>query len=79
MQGTVKCLSANRQRAAVLTDNGYTVFDIISGEVEPEDILSGDLASHGGVDLANLTSGRTISVFVEAIHATQAAVRSLLG
>ena len=79
MQGIVKGLSANRQRVAALTDNGYTVFDIISGEVEQEDMLSGDLASHGNVDLTNLTSGRTISVCVEAIHATLASARTLLG
>ena len=78
MQGIVKGLSQNRQRAAVLTDTGYTVFDLVHGEVEVNDVISGDLASHGSQDLSNLTTTHTLSVHIEAIQATTSGARSLL-
>ena len=62
----------------MLTDLGYTVFDIISGEVEIDDVITGPLDEHGHQDLTNLKTRRTLSVYIEAIQATPTAARSLL-
>lgn len=78
MQSTVKGLSANRQRAAVLTDEGFTVFDIEDGEVSMGDVLSGCLDDHGSTVLSNRTTGHKVDVYIEAIHATPEFARSLL-
>lgn len=78
MQGIVKGLSHDRQRVAVLTDTGYTVFDLVHGEAEVNDVISGDLASHGSQDLTNLTTSHTLSAHIEAIQATTLSARSLL-
>ena len=78
--GVVKGLSANRRRVAVLTDDGYTVFDIESGEPPSnEDAITGCLDDHGSTVLTNQTTGQTIDARVEAIHATRESARSLLG
>ena len=78
MQGIVKGLSKNRQRVAVQTDEGYTVFDIRDGEVAIGDQISGDLDEHGLQDLANQTTGHRLSVYIEAIQATTSGAESLL-
>lgn len=78
MQSTVKGLSANRQRAAVLTDEGFTVFDIEDGEVSMGDVLSGCLDDHGSTVLSNRTTGHKVDVYIEAIQATPEFARSLL-
>lgn len=78
MQGVVKGLSKNAQRVAVLTPEGYTVFDIHDGEVCMNDVITGALDDHGSQDLTNQTTRQKLSVYVEAIQATPAAARSLL-
>lgn len=78
MNGIVKGLSRNKQRAAVLTDNGYTVFDIEDGEVSMGDEITGNLDDHGDQDLTNQTTRQRLSVYIEAIQATPAAAQSLL-
>lgn len=78
MQGIVKGLSKNKRRAAVLTDYGYTVFDIHDGDVSHEDIIIGNLDDHGSHNLVNQTSGHTLSVYIEAIQASLESARSLL-
>ncbi|MGL4768222.1 MAG: hypothetical protein ACRCV6_09135 [Formosimonas sp.] len=78
MQGIVKWLSQNNQRAAVLTDYGYTVFDIESGSVSYDDIVSGNLDEHGSDVLTNQTTGQTLSVDIEAIQVTASVVQSLI-
>ena len=78
MQGIVNGLSKNKQRAAVFTDYGHTVFDIEAGEVAYGDIVSGNLDEHGSEDLANLTTGQMLSVYIEAIQATAASAQSLI-
>jgi hypothetical protein len=78
MQGIVKGLSKNNQRAAVITDDGYTVFDIESGSVSYNDIISGNLDEHGAEDLTNQTTGQTLSVHIEAIQATASVAQSLI-
>jgi hypothetical protein len=78
MQGIVKGLSRNKQRVAVLTDEGYTVFDINDGEVSVNDLITGVLDDHGSQDLTNQTTKQRLSVYIEAIQATSAAAQSLL-
>jgi hypothetical protein len=78
MHGIVKGLSKNKQRVAVLTDYGYTVFDIHDGEASLNDEISGSLDDHGSQDLTNQTTKHSLSVYIEAIQATPAAAQSLL-
>lgn len=78
MKGVVKGISADRQRIAVLTEYGYTVFDIEDGSVEINDVISGYLDEHGSQALSNQTSGRKLYVYIEAIGASQESCLSLL-
>ncbi len=78
MLGIVKGLSRNKQRVAVLTDYGYTVFDIEYGEVSMGDEITGNLDDHGSQDLTNQTTRQELSVYIEAIQATPSAAQSLL-
>lgn len=78
MKGIVKGINQQRTRAAVLTDQGYTVFDIEDGEVSFGDTISGNLNDHGSYTLNNLTTGSTLDVYIQAIQATTEATRSLL-
>ena len=78
MQGIVKGLSKNNQRVAVVTDYGYTVFDIEHGEASLNDVIIGNLDDHGSHDLANQTTGHRLSVYIEAIQASKESAQSLL-
>lgn len=78
MKNIVCSLSQNKQRVAVSTQYGHTVFDLIHGEASLHDQISGDLNVLGRQDLTNLTTGRTLSVYIEAIQADSANVSSLL-
>lgn len=78
MRGIVKGLSKNKQRVAVITDEGYTVFDTDAGEASIGDVINGSLDDHGQQDLTNQTTGRRLSVYIEAIQATPECAQSLL-
>ena len=78
MKGIVQGYSRNRQRVAVLTDYGYTVFDMDHGEVSLGDAITGNLDDHGSMVLLNETTGHKLSVCIEAIQATKSAAESLL-
>jgi hypothetical protein len=78
MQGIVKAFSKNKQRVAVLTEYGYTVFDIENGEVSLNDTIIGNLDDHGSHDLTNQTTRHKISVYIEAIQASLESAQSLL-
>ena len=78
MQGIVQGLSRNRQRVAVLTDSGYTVFDIEHGEASIGDVITGNLDDHGSQDLTNQTTKQTLSVNIDAIQATAESAQYLL-
>lgn len=79
MKGIAQYVSSNRQRVAALTDEGYTVFDIEDGEVNPHDVLSGCLDDHGSTVLSNQTTGQKVHVYIEAIQASQASADHLVG
>ncbi len=78
MQGIVKGISRSGIRVAALTDYGYTVFDIHSGETFVGDTLVGNLDEHGSVELQSLSTGERLDVFIEAIQATRDATLRLL-
>ena len=78
MTGEVKYLSRSGRRAAVITDYGYTVFDIAHGELSVGDTVTGFLDDHGDQDLTNRTTGHKLSVYIEAIQATQQNALDLL-
>jgi len=78
MKGTVIGLSKDKQRAAVLTDLGYTVFDTEYDDLSIGDSITGNLNDHGFQVLTNQTTGRKLSAYIDAIQATQEAARSLL-
>lgn len=78
MQGIVKGLSKNQQRVSVVTDCGYTVFDIEHGEASLNDVIIGNLDDHGSHDLTNQTTGHKLSVYIEAIQASKESAQSLL-
>jgi hypothetical protein len=72
MNGIVRILSRSRLRAAVETDDGFTVFDLDDVMVDLGHTVSGCLNQHGAVDLSNLSTTHTFSAYVEAIQATRA-------
>lgn len=78
MTGLVAGLSRNKQRVAVLTDYGYTVFDIKEGEAFIGDEIIGNLDEHGSEELTNQTTKQKLYVYIEAIHATKSNAESLL-
>lgn len=78
MKGIIKYHSHNKERAAVETDNGYTVFDINHGQISLGDIISGCLNDHGEKVLTNQTTGQTLSVHIESIQASRESVLLLL-
>ena len=78
MKGIVHGLSKNRHRIAALTDYGYVVFYIEDGEAFIGDIITGNLDDHGDQVLTNQTIAQTISVYIEAIHASKECAESLL-
>lgn len=56
MEGRVISINPHKGFIAIKTDGGITVVELLGGyEVEVEDIISGDLESHGGETLFNET------------------------
>lgn len=78
MQGIVKGFSKSKQRIAVQTELGFTVFDRIHGDVSIGDVITGNLNEHGSQDLTNQTTQQTLSVYIEAIQASASVAQSLL-
>ncbi|MDP1925744.1 MAG: hypothetical protein Q8K57_13300 [Thiobacillus sp.] len=77
-QGIIAGLSRNKRRAAAQTDAGYTVFDLVDGELSIGDVISGNLDDHGSQDLTNQTTRQKLSAYIEATGATQKSAQSLL-
>lgn len=79
MSGIVKMLNSKRGMAAIETNSGYTVFEILGDyDVEIGDEISGDLDSHGGETFKNISKEEHIEVYVEAIQATEQNARQLI-
>ncbi len=70
MKGTVTHVNRARGMAVVLTEEGwYAVVEILGGfDLDPGDVLFGNLDTHAGETLRNITQGEHQDVFIQAIH-----------
>lgn len=66
------------QRHILHTATGYTVVDVVDGELQAHDTVTGCLEDHGQVFLTNHTSEETVEVDVLAFHATLESALALL-
>lgn len=78
MKGIVKYVDKSTGRTVLQTDDGYTVFDIHSEEVNIGDTISGNLNDLGSNNLFDQTTGHTLHVYIEATQADLVFARSLL-
>lgn len=78
MNGTVKAENKRRQRYAIQTESGYTIADLIDGELNMNDRVSGVLDEHGDAILQNLTTGDVVEVRIESYYATANSAAQLL-
>lgn len=78
MKGIVHQLNARLARYAIQTDQGFTVADLIDGELTLNDEVSGILDEHGEVALKNLTTGDLVEVRIEAFYASLQSAAKLL-
>ena len=77
-QGTICGYHARLPRFAVNTAEGFSIVDVMIGQLKVGDHVSGNLWELGGAVLTNHTSGDIVEVFVEATHASRASAESLL-
>lgn len=78
MNGTIRGINKRRQRYAIQTSNGYTIADLIDGELNINDEVSGLLDEHGDTMLRNQTTGDIIEVRIEAFYASAESAAKLL-
>lgn len=81
MKGVVKMTNPKRGLIAVEIDtNDLTVMEIleVTCNVEIGDIISGNLDSHAGETVTNLTKNEKISVFIEGINCTPQNAHNLM-
>lgn len=79
MDGTVRLVNKSIQRFGVVTEYGITVFDLQSGELDINQVVSGNLDDLGDQRLLNQTTGAPLSAYVEAIQADAQTARNLVG
>lgn len=72
MEGRIVFVNHKREMAALLTDGGYTVFELLGSEVDAGDVITGDLESLGRETWQNATKKEKIDVAVEDIHCSRA-------
>lgn len=78
IQGTICGYHARLPRFAVTTPEGFSIVDVVIGELSVGDQVRGNLWTLGATLLENDTTGEIVEVFVEAVHASRAAAESLL-
>jgi hypothetical protein len=78
MNGTISAANQRRQRYAINTSTGYTIADLIDGELNINNEVAGTLDEHGDTTLRNLTTGDMVDVRIEAFYATQQSAAQLL-
>lgn len=76
--GTVRAVNQRRQRYAIETADGYTIADLIDGELNINDEVSGTLDEHGDTTLRNLTTEDRVEVRIEVFYATHQSAAQLL-
>jgi hypothetical protein len=78
MNGIVRAANHRRQRYAIQTDDGFTVADLIDGELNINDEVSGTLDDHGETMLRNLTTGDLVEVRIDAYYASRESAAQFL-
>lgn len=73
MKGIVKIINLNRGMAAVETDGGLSVFEIleVTCSIELGDEISGKLESLGRETLINTTKNESMDVSIEDMHCSK--------
>jgi hypothetical protein len=65
MRGIVQQVSARNGFAAIVTAAGeYTIAELLGDEVEPGDVVDGNLESLGGETLVRVATKERLSVFI---------------
>ena len=77
-EGIVHAINPRNGRIAVLTDQGYTVMDLIDGDALPKHRLAGPLQEHGPAYLLNHTTGEPVEAVIEAVHASRSSASALV-
>ncbi|MBA4286864.1 MAG: hypothetical protein C0434_15170 [Xanthomonadaceae bacterium] len=80
MRGVVRYINEHRGMVAVLTENGFSVFELLGGDpVEVGDTVSwADDTALGGELLTNHTQGERYEVFFQNHHVHQSQLRQQL-
>lgn len=80
MKGVIQYINQQRGMVAVLTEDGYSIFEIIGGyEVEVGDSVSWrDDTALGGEMLTNHTQGERYEVYFQNHHVHQSQLRQQL-
>jgi hypothetical protein len=78
VKGTVCGYHARLPRYAIQTDHGFSVVDVLDGELAVYHQVTGALEDHGVTVLRNRTTEEDVEVCVEAVHASREAVEALL-
>lgn len=80
MRGVVAQIVAGGGKVAVQTEDGYSILEVITGDVDPGDVLSWDDATAQGREpVRNLTSGETLDVAFENHHVSESNLPGQLG
>lgn len=78
MRGKVAGVNRQNGMAAISTVYGYTVAQVLEGDLSVGDDVSGELDDHGDVVLVNHSSGLRVQAYVEAIHASPRIAQQLI-
>ena len=81
MKGIVKMINRKRGMIAVEVDaNDFTVIEILemSYDVEIGDVISGNLDSHAGGTLINLSKNEKMDVFIQGTNCTSQNAENLM-
>jgi hypothetical protein len=82
MKGIVKMINSLRGMIAVEVDgNDFTVIEILemSCAVEIGDVISGNLDSHAGETLMNLSKNEKMDVFIQGVNCTLKNAQDMTG
>lgn len=65
-------------RYALQTEDGYSIADLLGGTLCMHEVVEGTLWDHGLAYLINRSTGETVEVVIEAVHANRASASALL-
>ena len=79
MKGTVIGINANKGLVAVSTNYGITVLELLDGsDISINDVITGNLDSHGDETFLNETQSQEMEVYVDAVHCDKTTAKSLM-